>query len=54
MQEVIHHLVCGWHGFVRILRQATDAKVKFTQDDMTRLEAMKVEFEEVLARQGRL
>lgn len=54
MLEIAHHLICGWQGFIRILRQITDAKVKLPAADVELLEAMKAELDEVLAKQSRL
>lgn len=54
IHDVLHHIICGWQGFVRVLVKATDAGVKFTPDDLNMLASMRAEIEEVLAKQTRL
>lgn len=51
INDVLHHLVAGWQGFVRVLLKATDAKVKLSDADLELLEAMKAEMNELITKQ---
>lgn len=51
MQQIVHHLIRGWQGFIRALLHATDAGVKFTPDDLDTLIGMRAEVEELIAKQ---
>lgn len=53
-QEVLRHLTRGWHGFVRILTQATAAGISVPPEEITRLERMQSELADVIAQQRRL
>ena len=54
IEDIVHHLVSGWQGFVRTLLKATDAKVKLTENDLSILEGMQAEMNELIAKQKRL
>jgi hypothetical protein len=54
MDDIVHHLVRGWQGFVRALLKATDAKVKFTPADLDLLQSMQAEMNELIRKQQRL
>lgn len=54
MQAIVHHLICGWQGFVRALLKATSDGFKFAPEDLDTLEGMRAEVEELIARQHRM
>lgn len=54
MQEILRHLCRGWHGFVMIVKSASDAGERLSAEDLDWLRKAHVELEAVIQQQQRL